>query len=152
MVVQCHSTWITWTAKARWGISLSTIATISTRGNKSNVVSDIMTNCLFISNKKISAASYYPGRGDTTHPLASLDPENRVFHNPNVDDSETETDDDDDEEIVELALKNPGRFAQVMAVEVSLRQPFGHFLISSFTAAHLAGFRRCRGAQLGNNF
>jgi hypothetical protein len=75
---------------------------------------------LFVSNKKNSATSYYPGRGDTTHSLASLDPENRALHNPNVDDSETETDEDDDEEIVELALKNPARFAQVMAVEVSL--------------------------------
>jgi hypothetical protein len=68
-------------------------------------------------NEKISASSFYPGRGDTAHPLASLVPENQDFHNPNVDnDSETE---DNDEEIVELALKNPARFSEVMITEVS---------------------------------
>ena len=76
---------------------------------------------------KISAASFYPGCGDTTHPLASLPSfdENQVFCNPNVDDQDnlSEEDCNDDEEIVELALKNPARFAEVMAVEVSL-SPF----------------------------
>jgi hypothetical protein len=71
---------------------------------------------LFQTNEKISASSFYPGRGDTTHPLASLNHENQDFHNPDVDNgSETE---DDDDEIAELSLKNPARFSQIMATEV----------------------------------
>ena len=70
--------------------------------------------------------SFYPGRGDTTttHPLASVanfNTDDQVFYNPNVDDHdiETEEDDNDNDEIVELTLKNPTKFAQVMATEVS---------------------------------
>jgi hypothetical protein len=75
---------------------------------------------LYQTNEKFSASSFYPGRGDTTHPLASLDPENQDFHNPNVDNgSETE---DDDEEIVDLSLKNPARFSEIMATEVSFSE------------------------------
>ena len=47
----------------------------------------------------------------------------KFFFKPNVDNHGLETEEDDgnhnDEEIVELALKNPAKFAQVMATEVS---------------------------------
>ena len=47
----------------------------------------------------------------------------KFFFKPNVDNHCLETEEDDgnhnDEEIVELALKNPAKFAQVMATEVS---------------------------------
>ncbi|KAH9014994.1 hypothetical protein EDB85DRAFT_1898950 [Lactarius pseudohatsudake] len=43
----------------------------------------------------------------------------KSFHNLDVDDDDSvsEDDDDDDEQIVELSLKNPARFAEVMATE-----------------------------------
>lgn len=65
--------------------------------------------------------SYYPGRGDTTNPLSSLDPTNEGRHIPNVDDNGIESDEDwsVDEQTVELSLKNPARFEEVMANEVS---------------------------------
>ena len=99
-----------------------------TRGNVFNVVRENLTNVVCSSNKrKFSASSFYPGRDDTTHPLvpvANFKTDDRVFFNPNVDDLGLETEEDDDnndeEEIVELALKNPAKFAQVMATEVSL--------------------------------
>jgi hypothetical protein len=70
------------------------------------------------------ALSFYPGRGDTTHPLASLahfNVDDQVFYNPNVDDRDNDFEEDynEDEEIAELALKNPTKFAEVMATEVS---------------------------------
>ena len=100
------------------------------------------TNKLFF-----SATSFYPGRGDTTttHPLASIanfNTDDQVFYNPNMDDHdiETEEDDDDDDEIVELALKNPAKFAQVMATEVSLWLPLIHLYWYISTAAYVDGF------------
>jgi hypothetical protein len=91
------------------------------------VVRENLTNCLFLKQiKKFKAPSFYPGRGDTTHPLASLarfNADDEVLYNPNVDDRDNDFEEDgnEDEEIVELALKNPAQFATVMATEVSLR-------------------------------
>ncbi|KAN0127628.1 hypothetical protein V8E53_014559 [Lactarius tabidus] len=64
-------------------------------------------------------APYYPGRGDTTHPLSFLDSTNDGIHVPNVDDNSIESDEDwaVDEQTVELSLKNLARFAEVMASE-----------------------------------
>ncbi|KAN0138015.1 hypothetical protein V8E53_004186 [Lactarius tabidus] len=69
-------------------------------------------------------SSFYPGHSDTTHPLASLahfNVDDQVFYNPNVDDHNNNFKEDynEDEEIAELALKNPTKFAEVMATEVS---------------------------------
>jgi hypothetical protein len=69
--------------------------------------------------------SYYPGRGDTTHQLFFLDSANDGPHVPNVDDNGIELDEDwaVNEQTVELSLKNPTRFAEVMASKVSLQCP-----------------------------
>ena len=73
-------------------------------------------------NEKISASSFYPGRGDNAHPLARLDPEDNMHHTPDVDDENSETEDDsDDENAVELALKAPNKFSESLAIEVSSR-------------------------------
>ncbi|KAH8979769.1 hypothetical protein EDB86DRAFT_2835705 [Lactarius hatsudake] len=71
--------------------------------------------------QEISApSSSYPGRVGTTHipthiPSCS---NTKNFHNPDVDEDDSETEDDsEDEQIVELALKNPAKFAEVMATE-----------------------------------
>ncbi|KAH9041566.1 hypothetical protein EDB85DRAFT_2139668 [Lactarius pseudohatsudake] len=64
-------------------------------------------------------SSSYPGRVTThipTHVPSYSNTQN--FHNPDVDQDDTETEDDsEDEQIVELALKNPAKFAEVMATE-----------------------------------
>jgi hypothetical protein len=59
-----------------------------------------------INNQKISVSSFYPGRGDNTHPLAHLDHGNYTFHTPEVDNDGSVTDDDsiDDGHTAELAL------------------------------------------------
>ncbi|KAH9019067.1 hypothetical protein EDB85DRAFT_2154044 [Lactarius pseudohatsudake] len=62
-----------------------------------------------------------PSSGRVTHvPSYST---TKSFHAPDVDDddsiSEDEDDDDDDEQFVDLALKNPGKFAEVMATEAN---------------------------------
>ncbi|KAH9015135.1 hypothetical protein EDB83DRAFT_2321365 [Lactarius deliciosus] len=65
-------------------------------------------------------SSSYPGRVGTTHiPTHVLSYSNtKNFHNPDVDEDNSETEDDsEDEQIVELALKNPAKFAEVMATE-----------------------------------
>ena len=55
-----------------------------------------------------------------TH-LSFLDSTNDGHHIPNVDDNGLESDEDwsVDEQTVELSLKNPSRFAEVMASEVN---------------------------------
>ncbi|KAH8978804.1 hypothetical protein EDB86DRAFT_3090016 [Lactarius hatsudake] len=65
-------------------------------------------------------SSSYPGRVGTTHiPTHVLSYSNtKNFHNPDVDEDDSETkDDSEDEQIVELALKNPAKFAEVMATK-----------------------------------
>ena len=64
---------------------------------------------------------YYPGHGDTTHPLYFLDSTNDSLHIPNVDDNGIESDNNwtVDKQAVELSLKDPTWFAEVMASEVS---------------------------------
>lgn len=72
--------------------------------------------------ENFSASSFYPGRGDNTHPLAHLDQGKSVFHTPDVDDDDSETEEDptDDEPAVELSLKHPSKFSESLAIEVSL--------------------------------
>ncbi|KAF8258428.1 hypothetical protein EI94DRAFT_1835042 [Lactarius quietus] len=64
-------------------------------------------------------SSYYPGRGDHNHDLAQLDPNNNGFYTPRVDDHNGSLDGDwnDDEQELQLAIKNPSRFSEVMANE-----------------------------------
>jgi hypothetical protein len=73
-------------------------------------------------NEKNSASSFYPGRGDDSHVLARLDKAN--FHAPPVDDENSETDDDsmEDDNTVEFALKQPNKFSESLAIEVSMQQ------------------------------
>ena len=78
---------------------------------------------LLTDNKKISVASYYPGRGDNTHVLASLDHGNRdTLHAPAVDDENSVTEEDltdeEYEDAVELAHKHPIKISESVAVEV----------------------------------
>ena len=82
-------------------------------------MSEKLTN-LFVCQTS-AATSFYPGRGDTTHPLSFLDSANDGHHIPNVDNNGLESDEDwsVDEQTVELSLKNPSRFAEVMASEVN---------------------------------
>ena len=79
--------------------------------------------CCHISTRhltKISATSFYPGRGDDNHLLARLD---NAFHVPEVDDDGFGTDEDSivDDDTVELALQAPNKFSESLAVEVSLQ-------------------------------
>ncbi|KAH8979695.1 hypothetical protein EDB83DRAFT_2327068 [Lactarius deliciosus] len=65
-------------------------------------------------------SSSYPGRVGTTHIPTHVPSYSNTknFHNPDVDEDDSETEDDsEDEQIVELALKNPAKFAEVMATE-----------------------------------
>ncbi|KAF8257917.1 hypothetical protein EI94DRAFT_1835313 [Lactarius quietus] len=64
-------------------------------------------------------SSYYPGRSDHNHNLAQLDPNNNGFYTPRVDDHNGSSDGDwnDDEQELQLAIKNPSRFSEVMANE-----------------------------------
>ena len=102
------------------------VTTSTSKGKGVQRSEENLTNIVCSSNKqKISASSFYSSRDDTTHPFTSVTnfkPDDQVFFNPNVDDNHgEETEEDDvDEEIAELALKNPAKFAQVMATEVSL--------------------------------
>ncbi|KAI9451374.1 hypothetical protein BJY52DRAFT_1191052 [Lactarius psammicola] len=69
--------------------------------------------------------SFYPRRSDTTTHIVSGRSETPTSYlqtdnpyKPDVDDhDDTETEEDDNEQIVELALKNPARFSEVMATE-----------------------------------
>ena len=134
MVAQCHSR----SPKGvRWQISETCKSTVvealrlKLEGNACcnavcNAVSEKLTNLIACqTSRKFSATSYYPGRGDTTHPLSFLDPTNDGRRIPNVDDNGFESDEDwnVDEQTVELSLQNPSRFAEVMANEVSLQHP-----------------------------
>ena len=68
---------------------------------------------------KISALSFYPGRGDNSHELASFaHDENTGSYLPEVDDEGTETDEDpaDDEQALKLALKFPNKFSESLAM------------------------------------
>ncbi|KAN0129043.1 hypothetical protein V8E53_013193 [Lactarius tabidus] len=61
--------------------------------------------------------SFYPGRGDNTHPLARLDRGNFAFHAPPVDDDGTETEDSADDDTAEVSLKHPSKFLESLAIE-----------------------------------
>lgn len=73
-------------------------------------------------------SSFYPGRGDHTHPLARLNHGNHAFHAPAVDDDGVETDEDsvDDNQAVELSLKYPSKFSESVANEVSRQCSSAH--------------------------
>ncbi|KAN0141246.1 hypothetical protein V8E53_001002 [Lactarius tabidus] len=62
-------------------------------------------------------SSFYPGRGDNTHPLARLDRGNFAFHAPPVDDDGTETEDSADDDTAEVSLKHPSKFSESLAIE-----------------------------------
>ncbi|KAH9012666.1 hypothetical protein EDB83DRAFT_2529826 [Lactarius deliciosus] len=65
-------------------------------------------------------SSSYPGHVGTTHIPTHVPSYSNTknFHNPDVDEDDSETEDNsEDEQIVELALKNPAKFAEVMATE-----------------------------------
>jgi hypothetical protein len=87
-----------------------------------------------------SASSFYPGRGDNSHELASLNYGKSGFHTPEVDDEGTETEEDpaDEERSIELALKFPNKFSESLAVEVSPFQLNVCRLIAAVTEAILA--------------
>ena len=76
-----------------------------------------------VADQCIVALSYYPGRGDNSHALASLNQETSVFYTPKVDDDDSQSDDDpvEDELLAELALKQPNKFSESLVIEVSLR-------------------------------
>ena len=75
-----------------------------------------------VADQRIVASSYYPGRGDNSHVLTSLNQETSVFYTPKVDDDDSQSDDDpvEDELPAELALKQPNKFLESLVIEVSL--------------------------------
>ena len=91
---------------------------------------------------KISASSYYPNRGDTTHVLSSLDPNNIFSVNSDTNNDNVE-DEDDWFEVVppDATHKVSARTSEAMMTEVSRHRCSFTPLISTFTAALLAG--RC---------
>jgi hypothetical protein len=96
-------------------------------------VSCLITNRACVcNNEKISASSFYPGRGDNTHVLAQLDHGNHAFHAPGMDDDGFETEEDflDDEHTVELARKYPSKFSESMVIEVSLQSYNAQYLLT----------------------
>jgi hypothetical protein len=66
-----------------------------------------------------AASSYYPGRGDNTHPLSRIDPDD---HDTDSDDLVIETEEDwmDDEHMVKLTQGPPSKFSEAIAREVSI--------------------------------
>ena len=78
-----------------------------------------------VADQHIVVSSYYPGRGDNSHVLASLNQETSVFYTPKVDDDDSQSDDDpvEDELLAELVLKQPNKsnkFLESLVIEVSL--------------------------------
>ena len=74
-------------------------------------------------NENISQVpSYYPGRGDNSHALASVN-DSSVFYTPNVDDEGDQTEEDplDDELPTDDAQKHLNKFSESLLIEVSLR-------------------------------
>ncbi|KAF8259409.1 hypothetical protein EI94DRAFT_1707126 [Lactarius quietus] len=63
--------------------------------------------------------SFYPGHHDTTHVPSHLNQGNLSFHTPQVDDegSVTEEDPMDDKYTVKLALKQPNKCSESLAIE-----------------------------------
>ncbi|KAF8257639.1 hypothetical protein EI94DRAFT_1817265 [Lactarius quietus] len=64
-------------------------------------------------------SSFYPGRGDHTHPLAQLENGNYDFHSPKVDDDGyvTDTYSVDDDDSVDFSMKAPSKFSESLAIE-----------------------------------
>lgn len=81
--------------------------------------------------EKIFLASYYPGRGQTTHPLASFPTVPQGFDPENGDDSGVESEGEwlNDSQLAELAKGPPSRISEALANEVR-RQHFLWFLNS----------------------
>lgn len=73
------------------------------------------------STRNFLASSYYPGRGDNSHALASVH-QDSIFYAPNVDDDGCLSADDpvEDELPAELAQKHPNKFSESLVIEVSL--------------------------------
>ena len=68
------------------------------------------------------ASSYYPGRGDNTHALASIN-DTSIFYTPDVDDDGDQSEEDpfDDELPTDDAQKHLNKFSESLLIEVSLR-------------------------------
>lgn len=68
------------------------------------------------------ASSYYPGRGDNTHALASIN-DSSIFYTPDVDDDGDQSEEDplDDELPTDDAQKHLNKFSESLLIEVSLR-------------------------------
>ena len=68
------------------------------------------------------ASSYYPGRGDNTHALASIN-DTSIFYTPEVDDDGDQSEEDplDDELPTDDAQKHLNKFSESLLIEVSLR-------------------------------
>ena len=68
------------------------------------------------------ALSYYPNRGDYTHPLASLDPETLLAHNLDPNNEGIENDDDwmEAEQPAEVTRKMSAKSVAALESEVSL--------------------------------
>ena len=78
-----------------------------------------------VADQHIVVSSYYPGRGDNSHVLASLNQETSVFYTPKVDNDDSQSNDDpvEDELPAELVLKQPNKsnkFLESLVIEVSL--------------------------------
>lgn len=72
-------------------------------------------------HEKFSALSYYPGRGDNNHPLASIHQES-LFYAPEVDDDGPLSEEDpvEDELLAFDTQKHPNKFSESLVIEVSL--------------------------------
>ena len=71
-------------------------------------------------NENISQVpSYYPGRGDNSHALASVN-DLSFFYTPDVDDNGNQTEEDplDDELPIDDAPKHVSKFSESLLVEV----------------------------------
>ena len=82
--------------------------------------------------------SFYPGRGDNSHELASLaHDENTGSHLPEVDDEGAETDEDpaDEEQTLELALRFPDKFSESLAIEVK-KKPLSSSISTGLWYSH----------------
>ena len=105
---------------------------------RSNAVCFPITNlcCLLFAylspiNKHFLAASFYPGRGDDSHILASLvtehyglDTDNPTLEEDQDFSTETEADWLDDDHLVESVDRTQAKMSDALALEVSSRQLF----------------------------
>ena len=97
--------------------------------------------------------SYYPNRGDFTHPLAALDPETLVAHNLDPNDEGIENEDDwlETEQPVGVTRKMSVKAVAALEMEVSPQRPrILRNSMTTFTEALLSGrsHHKCPGCRL----